>query len=508
MDNNEIKEMKVCLKKKIGETQMNNILNSGKLEEYKITKILTISAKPYVEKVETLNAEVKANGYVEYDLLAVLEDNTISSITEKSPFTMVFESKEISNKNYIDVKANVVEINNVSDENLSFNSVINFQIFSVYTLPSIKCPEEREGVFVNTKEINFSTHVGNVDYNFQIDFNENKDSKFNKVLYTSSSASIKNVVPANNYFIVNGDVFTTIVYQNEDGIIKSIVKENEFSEEVEVDGMNKDCSVNVRCLTKEIEVVENLETKTFNFVVPINIKGEVFERQTCKTILDAYSLTNEVNLTTTSFEDEVFSTTKQVNGSISTTATIDENLEPIERVLAVVPNNVAVINQIVKNGSLLLEGIVNTNIIYNATDENNSEILNSFDIDVPYSLNINIEELKEGDDVFTDIAIKDVSIKSKFGRELEIFIDFKINYTVAANSTGAVVSEINVGEEKQKPDYTLEIYLTNNESSLWEVAKKLNVTIEDLIKQNGELTMPLQQGQQIVSYKQNISDFE
>ena len=59
-----------------------------------------------------------------------------------------------------------------------------------------------------------------------------KDSKVNKILFVRNNASIKSSLPSNDYFVVNGDIYTTIVFLTEDGTIKSIVKENSFSEEI------------------------------------------------------------------------------------------------------------------------------------------------------------------------------------------------------------------------------------------------------------------------------------
>lgn len=508
MDNNENNEINLVVKKKLGQTQINNSISLENVNESKITKVLTISAKPIVEKTDVLNAEVKVNGLVEYNMLVVLDNNEINSITEKSPFSLSFESKEITENSSVDVLANVVEVNNVSGESLNFNCVINFKFYILNSMPPIKCPQEKDGVLVKTKEILYSTYVCNINYNFQLGFEEVKDSRFNKVLFISSNASIKNVLPNNEYFTVNGEVYTTIVFQNEDGLIKSVLKENEFSEEVEAKGVNKDSTICLDITTQEIEIVENLENKTYNFIIPIKLTGQIFNRNTCKTILDAYSINNEVNLTTSSYEDQSFSSTKQVSGSISTTASIDENLDPIDKILAVIPNNIYVINQVVKDGNLLLEGIVNLNIIYYSLDEEGSEILNSFDIDVPFSLNFTIEELKETDNVINNLVIRDVNIKNKLGKELEIVIDFKNNYSIITNNTNAVVSEINLGEEKQQDNFALQVYLTRNEESLWDIAKKLNITVEDLVSQNGELTMPIQDGEKIVAYKQNNVDFE
>ena len=508
MDNNEINEIEVACKKKIGETQINNSITIGGEDEFRVTKVLTVNARPVVEDAVVANSEVKINGYVEYDLLLILENNEIVSNTQKSSFVVNYQAKEISEKTIIDVCAEISEINNMSDEKLNITSVVKFKIYAINTNPVSNCSSDIDGVFVKTKEMNYSSFVDRINYKFQVSFDENKDSRFNKVLFVSNNVCIKDVVPANDYFVVNGEVFSTIVFQNEDGLIKSIVKELDFSEEIEFKGVNKDSIILAKVYAREAEIVENMENKTFSFTIPLEVNAEVFERRCCNTVVDAYSLNNEVKLTTTSFDDNMFYPTKQLNASISTTASIDENLEQIDKVLAVIPSNVSIINQIVKEGSFLVEGIVNVNIIYYSVDNEGADVLNSFDIDVPYSLKFDIPELKENDQVICNLVVRDITVKNKFGKELEISIDFIVNYSNVSNSTNAMVSKVEVGDEKEKEDFALEICFANNENSLWDIAKKMNISVEDLIKQNGELSVPIQDGEKIVAYKQRNINFD
>ena len=51
MENNEQKEISAVLKKKLGEMQINNSMSVERVNEEKITKVLTINANPIVENV-------------------------------------------------------------------------------------------------------------------------------------------------------------------------------------------------------------------------------------------------------------------------------------------------------------------------------------------------------------------------------------------------------------------------------------------------------------------------
>ena len=90
-------KLNIATKIKLGSTQVKNIVNIGNVEEdNKITKVLTVSAKPIIENISVNNASVKFDGVVDYDLLVVLENNEIKPLTQKTNFSQVFEDTKIN----------------------------------------------------------------------------------------------------------------------------------------------------------------------------------------------------------------------------------------------------------------------------------------------------------------------------------------------------------------------------------------------------------------------------
>ena len=210
----------------------------------------------------------------------------------------------------------------------------------------------------------------------------------------------------------------------------------------------------------------------------------------------------EVDGVITSFEQNDFNSTKQVEENILTNFSLSETISPIDKILAVVPTNIRIVNQIVKQGEVLIDGIAMLNIIYYSEDEEGNNILNSVDVDVPYSLTFSALDVNEKDNVFINVSFGDINVKSRHGRELEILAEIKINYNNTVPSVSYITTEILLGDEKETRDCGLEIYLAKSNQTLWDIAKELNVSVTDIMTQNSELSLPLKDGEKIVVYRQ------
>lgn len=505
MDNIEDK-LDVAVKTRLGNVQIKNTVGISVDDGLKITKVLTASAKPRIENVTVNDLEVKFDGFVDYDFLVVLDDNQIKPISQKSSFSQTFESADIIQNTCIYINSEVVDLENNTRKDIVYSATIDFTIYATNLNKDVSLPVVPEGIFVKDGEVSYTSIVDCVVYDGRVDFELAKDSKVHKILFATSSASLKNLIASNNYFIASGEVFSTIVYENEDGVIKCLSKENSFSEEIEAQGVVKESTIQAQILTKETTIIENVEKSVFSFDVPVQICAQVFKPQTKQCVIDAYSVKNEVNLTTTSFTQGKFLSTKEAQENIVTNFILEEKNQSIDKILAVVPNNIAIVNQVVKDQKFLIEGIATINIIYYYQDDNGSDNLNSIDVEAPYSLEINVDGLSAADNIISQIVISDVNVKNKLGKELEILLSVRLNYSIIKEKICAVVSNIEIGEDKPQKDYALEIYVAHENQTMWDIAKKLNVSSADLIRQNGDLVIPLKDGDKIVSYTQRIVD--
>ena len=236
--------------------------------------------------------------------------------------------------------------------------------------------------------------------------------------------------------------------------------------------------------------------------MPFTIIANIFTTTKRSCVVDAYSLKREVNLTTESFEQNEFFATKFLDEKIIANLSLSEQTERIEKILSTIPINISVVNYYTKNGEIVVEGIASFSLTYYSEDDEGNKILNSVLLEIPYSLNVLATDVIEGDEVDINLSIGDINIRSKRGRELDVIAGVKINYSVVRPFISAMATKISYGEEKPLKDYALEIYVAKQNQTIWDIAKEMNISSENLLKQNSELTLPISAGEKIIVYHQ------
>jgi len=508
LDNFDNNALSFATKSFLGENQVKSTIRFEIPENTKVVKVLTAIAKPYIETLTPSANSVKVDGNVICDLLVVLSNNDIVPLTQKEVFSHTYENQTITQDCILDATVNINDFSNISSgdgEELVYSASLDINYFVIKTENQNLCNVESSEIFVKDDDISYERFLGNFEQQTIFSFDIPKDSKTNSIVFVSSSASIKSVLPSNDYFVVSGDVYTTIVYKTEDGQLRSLTKINSYNEEIAFKGVTKESLIQIKVKCKESQVVENTEKNIFNFETPLLFCAEIYSIENKKCVFDAYSIRNDIKLTTNSYKNNSFLPTISMQDNIITNFEIDKTISRIDKILSVIPSSITIVNKVVSDGELLLEGIANINLVYYSIDDEDNDVLSSMDIDVPYSIKFNIGELKTGDEVQTQIELGDVSIKNKMGRELEILAEVCVSFNIIKENISALVTKIEVGDEKQQKDYALEIYLAKENQTLWDIAKELNVSIEDLTSQNSELTLPIANGQKIISYnKRNL----
>lgn len=498
-------KLDVATRTKLGETQVKTSVSVNSVADAKITKVLTASVRPVVSNVVSASGAVRFDGEICYDFMVALENGEVAPLSERAKFEGAIEDSLVKEGMPVSLSFHVVEVNSIQSG--EYASTVEFTAYIVETNSDIACAVPPEGVLTREEDICFDSLVANGEYEGVTTIDIQKDNKISKILFARSFASIKSILPSNDYFAITGDIYSTIVTQSEEGQIKTTTRESSFSEEIEAKGVNKDSNIQANIHMLETTVEENADGNTFVFDLPYSISFACYNRNQTKCVCDAYSLTNEVNLTTSSLVKDDFATTKLAEENLLTNFTLSNDIVSIDKILAVVPLNLQVVNYDVKCNETLVEGIASVNIVYNHEDDDGNNVLNSVDIEVPYSVNFGTLDTKDTDSVRLALSFGDINVKARHGRELEILCELKLNYSIASQSITTVTTEITLGEEKSPKDCALEIYVAREDETLWDVAKKLNITIADLLSQNGELSLPLKDGQKIVAYNRLYQNY-
>lgn len=496
-------KLDVATRTKLGETQVKTSVPVNFVDDLKITKVLTASVRAVVSNMVTTSGMVRFDGEIWYDFMVVLENGDVVPFSESAKFDGSLEDNLIKEGTPISLDCKVSEVASGGE----YSSTVEFTAYIIQTNSDLACALPPENVMTREEEICFDSLVASGDYDGKIEIDLQKDNKTSKILFVRSFASIKSIVPSNDYFAVSGEIFSTIVVENSEGQIKTLTKETSFSEEIEGKGVNKDSNIQATICLGETIVNDDADDNKFVLEVPFVINYFAYNKNQTKCVCDAYSLTNEVNLTTSSLVRDEFETTKLAEENLLTNFTLSDDILSIDKILAVVPLNLQTVNSEVRCNETLVEGIASVNLVYNHEDDDGNNVLSSVDIDVPYSICFSTPDTTEKEDARLALSFGDINVKARHGKELEILCELKLNYSIVNQCISSITTEIVLGEEKPPKDCALEIYVARENETLWDIAKKLNITVADLLTQNGELSMPLKDGQKIVAYNRLCQDY-
>ena len=133
------------------------------------------------------------------------------------------------------------------------------------------------------------------------------------------------------------------------------------------------------------------------------------------------------------------------------------------------------------NGKIVYDGDVTLRIMYT----NEMGIFDTKELNIPFNFTDQLQDLREGSNVDTDIDIAKQEFVFLPDGYLEAQIDLMFNVNSSRLQNINVIDEI-VAEDRNRDDmYSMVIYFVKPGDTLWKIAKKFGSTIDDIARVNG-----------------------
>lgn len=499
--------VKMCNKRFVASIQQKISATIESSTDVKIAKMLSIKACPMIENIEVYNGGLKAVLQVRYEAVICLENGEIICNEEQvSQVNFSYESSVLTQNTKVKVIPCVMDNQAaISQGEVNVSSLIGLDIYASDNDCTIALPVVEESINTKTVENQICSLKDNILHSGIVKGEVSVDNKFKKIVFAAYTGYIRGYDIKNDYFVINGEMYVNFLFEYDDGQLKSFAKSFEFSEEIEQKGLLNEDILQLDFQTK-FKPITNLIVGTngetiIDLEMPYILSGEVYSCLNQEVIIDAYNTEREVKLTTESFDHCINKPTHFSEEKIIAGFNLSEDSPRIERILGIAGENISIVNTIVKDGEMILEGIANVCVIYYSEDEDGNKVLNSVMIDLPYSLNVLNSDIKEGDTPIVNLRLGEISVKNKKGRELEIVANVYITYCLWTPTISAFTTNVSLGEYKELSQYALEIVVANEGEDVWDIAKRLSIKEEQLLAQNSNVTLPLQAGEKLVVFR-------
>jgi hypothetical protein len=229
-----------------------------------------------------------------------------------------------------------------------------------------------------------------------------------------------------------------------------------------------------------------------NFVCELAFDGVFYSKNEVTLAVDAFDTQKALNI---NFVEEVAYPcqeikviTERISGIASCKSKLDYTCQ-----FRAAAQPYAEYNYVAESGAV--EGGMCALLIY----EQNGEI-KSAPFTLPFAIPLNAD-LGEGDEIKSEIAVCGVNVKQPAEGELEVEAVLKICVCVSKKATASYIAAIEEGENLPASNSAISVYFPAAGDGLWDVAKKLRRSPNDVEACNPELTFPLTGRERIVIYR-------
>lgn len=475
--------------------------------EKEVTKILAVGSSVDVDRpIEAVLNESTVSGRIITNLVYASGDGELNSQTSVSPFTYKFNNEEICAGAKLNVNASVVnsELDKLVGNNLKVITTLNLDAVVIKNEEVEYLKDGNSDTFIKQEEKEIVTHSGFYCDKFEEKLEATVKNGVKKVLMTSVECLLKEWNLGPNFISVECELYAKVLYADNQEIseLQTITISKNIKQEIEANGVNKDCDLDVFAVVlKEsvlTEISENGENVGICVNVPIMICANSYEQTKILTVADIYSSKNVLSIQNDSVENCKNLKPEYLESKIEGNVVLSDDSPRIDKYLATTNVNVITSNAYVKDGSLVLEGIINANVIY-LNDEMGE--IQSVEIEIPYVMDKRTDLVS---DVILEpiVGLFDIDVMVKRGRE--IYFDAKAKAFVNAtckNSYNLITKIDAVGDHEPK-DGAIEIYFAKAGETIWDIAKSLKISSEIITRQNPELSDPLDKDENIALYFQ------
>ena len=440
-----------------------------------IKSVLNVSARAILSQVEQSNNVISVNGKVFANVMYLSIDNqilsaeTVIDFIEKQQVQTVLQER-------VGIDDVSIKVDTFSGTEILCSVTHNTHIFGIYGYEIADFVGENTAFVLNKKAFNFKKFITACSDNFVVA--EEQESNILNLKILSSKAKILNYEASAGLdkIIVSGKILIETIY--DDGEVAELVKDFEFKQEVEAQGVVPNMFVDVILNVNNVTVTpEERENKTnIVYVIDAFAKGYIYESHEYEIASDMFSLDTEIQNT---FEILELKNSSSENSSsdMFISSTNVSNIENFDDIIGVFDAKTKLKNfSIVDN-----KAIVNFEVLSFALYKSNENIKR---LEVLYEGKFEFDKKPEEfvDDIRLIAEIS--SFKVKAGKELEVAfkVTAEVKYVTVINEQ--FVKSYEVKDTKIESNDGIKVYVTRAGETLFDVAKVLGVRPEVIEEQN------------------------
>lgn len=380
-------------------------------------------------------------------------------------------------------------------EKLSLQGVVNAEI-KVNNIKLDSLLGERQNLQTRLKEAPFTEIKGVAENLFTIDDELEISRPLKNVLYSGANAQIISCQCGLGCIICDGEIVLSLALlpnQEKSDIIKEtrVIPFRLELEESSVSINDLSCArVKVNNVNLKVTVEEENGKTNIATQIEIIINAKAYKAVNISYVDDTFSLDKELSLTKQTIGLKNFikqkSTILKIGGKAFCIPPDNS------RIVCTLEERVYAVTYKQEKDKVILQGVASC---YIAFEDINSGAICSKLAEMPFELEFAVEDLVE------DIKVGCRNILAKIrSDEIELEGEILVSYNTFTNSEIFAVTAVEEGAQLPKDNSAFCIYCPQVSDTIWDIAKALKTTEQEILEQN-EIAFPLSGQEKIIIYK-------
>lgn len=371
-----------------------------------------------------------------------------------------------------------------------------------------------EDIQVLKDNVAINTYLGSNKINYiikeDLDLPSSKPA-ISEILRSDVKLTGKDFKVAEGKIIVKGDIGISTLYiaDDETRSMQYIENELEFKQYVELDDLDEDTAVNVDydLVDYKVDAAEDSdgEFRNIRAEVALNIYVNGYNQKTVELLSDAYSPKAKIVLERQQLSlDEIF-TENRSQIIIKDTIDLNEcNPEVAEIFNVLCKYNVS--DRKIEDDKVIIEGSVQNNVLYLANNEDQPVFC--YKKEIPFRHEVDIKGINSNMRADISLELEHCNYSMISSEQVEIRAVIGVDTKVETKKLLPIINKANeniIDEKKLSSMPSVIVYIAQRGDNIWNIAKKYNTTVENIMKINNisekDTLMP---GQQIIILKKAV----
>ena len=307
---------------------------------------------------------------------------------------------------------------------------------------------------------------------------------------------------------ISGVLHIATLYRPEDENTQIEIFETElnFSGSLDMPGATEDMlgDINLQIFDKNVAtgLDEDGEERLLNVDITINAAMKIYSTDNLTLLDDAYVIDHKLDIQRVTVNHPKLVCINRTQSPVKDIATLTDNLPDMLQVFRV-QGQVHVDDIQAMDDKIIVEGVVNTNLLYIA-ESDVTPLVNLRTI-IPYRQVIEAAGTKPGMSINLDGGLDHIAFSMLSPREVELRL--QLNFATSVTSVEETVIASDVAIHPIAPEDLMEqasvtIYIVQPGDSLWKIAKHYNTSLDEILTVNEiEVCTPLVPGQKLFLIK-------